>query len=212
MWSAGVLVVSLLTEGCGRPQVEAEPPAKLPITDAARPRPSPPGLRVETASVAPGGGDKEPLCRLERFIDGVKYACRPVQGTFTNVFLSGADCAPTSASCTRGELFGDLEGEYAFFFRSQVAAGDPDAPSRELFVGESVVTLDEGGTLFGDDFGTFDFPVSGPASFRTLIDVQRGGDGLEDARGHLLASGSVDLVSGRGDGTYSGELCEPVSR
>lgn len=168
---------------------------------------------MRSASVTPesGGAPRGPVCTLQRYIDGVLYSCEPVQGTFTNQFLSGAACLPTSTTCTTGELMGDIEGTYDFFFRSQVPSGDPANPQRQLFVGESIVTTGDG-LLFGDDFGTLDVSATGPASFRTLIDVQEGTGEFDDARGHLLAAGEVDLVTGMGGGTYSGEVCTPAER
>lgn len=181
---------------------------------ASLPRLLPPvrGGQIVQASVAPeNNGSIGGQCREIRTINGVQYRCHVVSGPFDNVFLTGAACAPRSTTCTGGELGGDFPATYDFFFRSQVPANDPENPTRQLFVGTSIIDPVSGGQLFGDDFGTIDFLPTGTAPFRTLIDIQGGVGAFEGAQGQLLARGEVDLVTGTGGGTYSGEVCVPVS-
>jgi hypothetical protein len=135
--------------------------------------------------------------------------CEPVEGTFSNVFLTGAEACPSSpiATCTQGQLSGALSGAYAFTFLTTEPVGDGGA-AVSRFTGTSVVTL-AGGTFTGDDFGvlrTQAFPV---ADFTTHLKIASGTGDFEGATGQLTIQGTASFITGLGSGTYRGFLCVP---
>jgi hypothetical protein len=135
--------------------------------------------------------------------------CNPVQGTFTNVFLSGPVVCPLSpiALCTQGQLSGDLVGTYSFTFLTQTQVGNGNAPV-ERFTGMSMVTTADG-TVSGGDFGmlrTTHFPL---ADFTTHLRFQTGTGAFEGLRGHLTIQGGASFATGLGSGTYNGVICTP---
>lgn len=135
--------------------------------------------------------------------------CTPVKGTFTNVFLTGAEACPGSPveQCTLGTLFGDLTGTYAFTFATSEPVGTGEAPVQR-FTGTSVVTT-SAGTFTGEDFGvlrTTQFPL---ADFTTHLRIQSGTGIYTGAVGQLTIQGAASFVTGQGAGTYTGVICVP---
>lgn len=133
--------------------------------------------------------------------------CTPVQGTFTNVFLSGASVCPTSpiALCTQGVLSGDLVGTYNFTFLTETPVGNGKAPV-ESFTGMSAVTTSEG-KINGHDFGILRTPAFPQADFTTHLRIDSGTGLFEGATGHLTIQGMASFVTGMGSGTYKGVFC-----
>jgi len=140
---------------------------------------------------------------------GKHESCRKVRGTFTNQFLSGADCpASRIMLCTQGQLQGDLEGDYSFNFTSMTPVDDDENPTVFDFTGKSTVNLD-GGQLFSRDRGTIEENATGPSPFINHIHFVRGNGDFKGVEGDLTVLGEADLITGEGHGTYSGFLCVP---
>jgi len=134
--------------------------------------------------------------------------CQQVRGTFTDVFLSGDACAPTSPIllCTRGQLEGDLSPAYDFFFTSQAPTHDHGPAVRSHFAGKSHLTFSDG-TLFSEDHGGITIKQKGDSPFLTQIDIVSGTGAYAQVTGHLTAIGKADFSTGLGGGTYHGTLC-----
>jgi hypothetical protein len=140
-------------------------------------------------------------------VEPKSHGCTPVQGTFTNVFLSGTTVCPTSpiSLCTQGVLSGDLVGTYNFTFLTETPVGTGNAPV-ESFTGMSAVTTSEG-AINGHDFGILRTPAFPQADFTTHLRIDTGTGIFEGATGHLTIQGTASFVTGMGSGTYKGVIC-----
>ena len=136
-------------------------------------------------------------------------SCQPVNGTFTNVFLTGAAQCPASPvdECTLGQLAGDLVGLYAFTFLTDSPVGADSAPVAH-FTGQSHVTLATG-SITGHDFGSLRTTAYPLAAFTTHLRIAAGTGVFANASGHLTIQGLASFITGHGSGTYFGQICVP---
>lgn len=108
------------------------------------------------------------------------------------------DKCPQGSICTGGNLTGGLQGRYQFQGTAKPdPLGAPVPPTVHVFVGESTVTLDTGGTLAGIDSGVIDFPPPGQGGFASVITWKDGGQ--------ISLRGA--LVNGMTKGEYAGSAC-----
>jgi hypothetical protein len=122
--------------------------------------------------------------------------CPSVKGTFEARTIPPEKC-PQGSICTEGELTGGLQGQYRFQGTPKPdPLGAPVPASVHVFVGQSTVTLDKGGTLAGVDSGVIDLPP-GQGGFASLITWKDGGQ--------ISLRGA--LVPGATKGEYEGTAC-----
>ena len=131
---------------------------------------------------------------------------RSVEGPFSSTLVAPPGCTSPIGICTHGLLTGDLEATYDFTMETLFPVGDPNAPNKFLYTGESVITdLDGGAQMFSHDTGVLFFEgASNP--FVTTAHIDSGTKQYADATGTLVASGTIDFVSGQTTGSYTGSI------
>jgi hypothetical protein len=106
--------------------------------------------------------------------------------------------------CTAGQLSGGLKGKYEFHTTPPVVeARVPAVPTVQFFIGESTVTLKQGGTLVGVDTGTIDMLPGGQGGFASIITWTKG------ATGQIRLMGVFGPVKQETSGEYEGTVCRP---
>ena len=130
--------------------------------------------------------------------------CAELDGAFVASAAPGPGCASPVGFCTAGTLTGDIVGTYAFTMTSMTPASDDPAETTFTFTGTSTITT-AAGVIVGDDEGELSF--AGDFAFMTFVRAV-GGDGcFDDLSGDLLATGTLDLVTGTTTGTYTATFC-----
>ncbi len=136
-------------------------------------------------------------------------ACKPLHGHFTSVQVPPPACTSPVAFCTAGQLWGGLQGTYAFTMETAIPSPAPTTPGATFYTGTSVVSLDDGGTVIGTDNGVVDLNPFGTHRMVSLITFTSGAGGYEGATGYLQLRGEMDLVAGTVSGEFFGEVCRP---
>lgn len=122
--------------------------------------------------------------------------CTAKHGTFTSVL--GDPCTSKIHMCTHGKLEGELTAQYDFTFDTLTPDGDDDTVQR--YTGTSIVTLTNY-KVHTKDTGVMHMSPDGSATFVTkAINV--------DGRGGFVASGDLDIKTGKASGEYSQITCE----
>lgn len=135
--------------------------------------------------------------------------CRSVSGPFTSVVVQPPECQSAGNLCTHGALTGDLDAAYDFNASSQTMSMDPAHPGRIEFTGKSVITpTSDDGIINSDDTGFIDPDGKGGAAFETTVMMIGGTGSWEGTTGKLVASGTIDFMTGKTSGSYTGTLCE----
>jgi hypothetical protein len=125
------------------------------------------------------------------------------------VIIQPPECKSTGDLCTHGALTGDLDAAYDFNASSQTMSKDPAHPGRIEFAGKSVITpTANDGVMHSDDTGFIDPDGKGGAAFETTVVIIDGTGSWEGETGKLVASGTVDFMTGKTSGSYTGTLCE----
>lgn len=129
------------------------------------------------------------------------------EGPFTSTVEMGPGCADSPIQmCTHGLLEGELAGTYEFSFDSIIPSPTADDPSRILFTGHSVITLDDGGILLGDDEGVMTGTNPFATQFITRVTVFQGIGLYAGVSGTVTATGDIDFVNNWTVGSYTSEL------
>jgi hypothetical protein len=132
---------------------------------------------------------------------------KSVSGDFTSVAALPPECTSPVGICTRGTLTGDLRATYDFVMLSLVPAGDPTAPTKFVYTGQSVITRLQGGAqIFGVDTGVMDIADPTAAPFMTTVNIAGGTKQYDGAAGQIVAIGVLNLITGDAVGTYTGEI------
>src|SRR5438445_12879077 len=99
--------------------------------------------------------------------------CKPVEGHF-EAHLVFAGCSSLVGICTAGRVWGGTQGTYQFTMTSlSPNAEAAEVPSIFFFTGRSLISLKDGGDVFGIDTGAIDLsPETG--GFASLITVHGG--------------------------------------
>ena len=140
--------------------------------------------------------------------------CKPVVGHFEAVTVSpGSGHCPAvpGAFCTAGRVWGGIQGTYQFVITGAMPAATLGGePGVLFFVGDSVVSLKRGDTLFGKDTGSIDalLPTS-LGGFASLITFHGGSGAMTGAGGQIRLRGQFDAAAGTTAGDYTGILCTP---
>lgn len=130
--------------------------------------------------------------------------CRTFRGWF---FSEAAPDGCQGALCTKGVLYGGLNGQYALTVQQMFPTGDPEIPTVFFYTGKSHITL-RFGDLIGTDAGSLNLdPASG--KFTALITLTEGSGRYTGATGHLIVKGTTDMTTGLTAGDYEGEYCTP---
>lgn len=131
--------------------------------------------------------------------------CKPVAGPFTSSVVTGPGCSPPDAVlCTLGNLEGNFHATYSFTMTSLVP--DAEDPNILHYTGESVITLRNGKKLFAVDSGFMDATDPTAAQFVTTATIV-GGTGQYQS-GQIVATGTLNLLTGEAVGTHAGEICK----
>lgn len=139
--------------------------------------------------------------------------CAAIDGPFTSVLVEPPQCTSPVALCTHGILHGSLEANYDFTALTLEPVDDPEHPGRLVYTGQSVITPIHGqsGQMFSDDTGYLDPDPSAPdAYFATTVHVLRGTRSETKTTANLVASGTLNFLTGEAAGSYSGTLCRNV--
>ena len=133
--------------------------------------------------------------------------CKASTGVFSSKV--GEPCLSPIGLCTHGQLLGELAAKYDFEFLTLVPSNDATDPTKFVYTGTSVVTLnDNSGVLFTKDTGIIHIPLDGaPAQFVTKAIVDRGTKHLRHTLGGFVATGSITFETGDAIGNYSAILC-----
>lgn len=133
-----------------------------------------------------------------------QWACEDLDGDFVASVAADAECASPVGFCTIGALTGELVGTYAFTMTSMTPVSDDPAETTFTFTGTSTITT-ASGVITGMDEGQLSF--SGDFAFMTFVRAV-GGDGcFDELSGDLLATGTLDLLTGVTTGTYTATFC-----
>ena len=132
--------------------------------------------------------------------------CIDVSGEFTAV--APDDCGSPVGICTHGTLTGGFPSTYDFVALTLVPAGDPAAPNKLLYTGESVITTESGAQLFGEDTGFLLVQPDGTALFETTVNIVGGTRQYKGGNGMIVATGVLDLGTGATGGAYTGTVCK----
>jgi hypothetical protein len=134
--------------------------------------------------------------------------CSDVDGPFTSSIEVGPGCVDSPIQmCTHGHLDGDLEGSYEFSFLTPPVQ-DPTNPARTTFTGKSIITLDHGRQLYGEDSGYLDARPDGLFDFQTTVNIVGGNHEFRNAVGRLVATGLANFATGVTTGSYEGRVCK----
>ena len=130
--------------------------------------------------------------------------CKPVAGPFTSTIV-GAGCESPVGICTLGILKGNFHATYQFTMLT-LAPMDPSNPAILAYTGVSVITLRSGEQLFAVDTGVMDTTDPTAAPFQTTATIS-GGTGKYTS-GQIIATGTLNLITGEAVGSHSGEICK----
>jgi hypothetical protein len=136
----------------------------------------------------------------ERSHDG----CRFVFGRFESESVPPPACTSPVGICTSGRLTGSLRGPYGLVVEALVPNNDPRVPFVTFMTGTSIVRPTRGPHFIGVDTGSLNVSppgVVGSGAVSTLLTINEGGSG------YLWIRGTLDFVTGRAKGFYSGQYC-----
>ena len=137
--------------------------------------------------------------------------CKAVAGDFTSALVPPPECRSATGLCTRGTLTGDLRATYDFAIAT--TQPDPSVSARLLYAGSSVITRTHGGAqLFGQDTGFMDTANPLAVPFVTTVNIVGGTKQFSGAAGQIVASGTLNFVTGEAVGSYTGEICKHAAR
>lgn len=136
--------------------------------------------------------------------------CVAVSGPFETTQVYPPECTSATGLCTHGVLHGDIVGTYDFSMDSLAPALDPADPTLFVFTGTSLIETADG-TMTAHDTGRLWYNVLAPSPFETIVNIDGGSGAYEGASGRLVATGELDFSTGRGVGTYTGDVCAPAA-
>jgi hypothetical protein len=131
-------------------------------------------------------------------------ACKSVSGPFTSTIVTEG-CESPAGICTLGILEGNFHATYQFTMLT-LAPLDPSNPAILAYTGVSVITLRNGEQLFALDTGIMDTTDPTAAPFQTTATITAGTG--KYTSGQIIATGTLNLVTGEAVGTHSGEICK----
>ena len=136
------------------------------------------------------------------------HKCTAFVGPFSSV--NGPPCTSPIGMCTHGILGGEFSARYDFTIHTLTPAGDPHDPTKFVYTGTSVVTVNDGsGVMFTDDTGELHIPADGgPAPFVTKAIVDRGTRRFKHTLGGFIATGMLEVTTGLATGSFSAVLCK----
>jgi hypothetical protein len=126
-----------------------------------------------------------------------------IAGPFTAAVDSGPDWPSPVHIRTHGVLTGNFQAIYDFTMLTPQPTSDPTAL---VPTGRSVITTPNGTQLFGMDSGVGHVGADGTTTFTTTVTHVGGTRKYRRATGQIVATGTLDFVTGRIVGTYTGEI------
>jgi len=134
--------------------------------------------------------------------------CSAVSGSFTGEAFFPPLCLSPLGVCLHLTLLGSYLETDDFTFDTLSTASEPSDPTKYVYTGSSVISVERGRTILGQDTGVIHIATSDPAPFVTTTGIVGGTRQYSGATGQVVLTGWLGLASGLAWGNYAGTVCK----